>query len=325
MSVPPFDKTKDPDFVYHYTTIAGCYGILSSNVLHASNIRFVNDRKELRFVDEFIRDSVKAKFVSVFSDARKKAILNQPVDIDMLSDAEANTLISQIHITSERIAPVFAVSFCRSWSDETEHNGLLSQWRGYGVEGGVALRFRVNGLKELLRSEVDKFNLMANSLGDVIYGRQDVEFDSIKDDLDVFPKVVPDIVEGILKNSGIDYQYEGDKVSLDSLWKPYANVAPRLKHPGFSEEAEYRMVVAAWKGHPDPETKKEKKPVFFKIRNNYILPYLVFNDRENVTLPIDRILVGPSLDAERRRDGIDAFVRELAVDIAVDVSNIPFA
>jgi Protein of unknown function (DUF2971) len=321
-----YDKTKKPKYIYHYTTIEGCQGILENQVLHASNIAFLNDRKELRYVDDFIRCLVEARFNEMFSDLQTRKIMTERVDIPMLSQYESSNFIDSIHKISRKVSPIFIVSFCRANSIFVEQNGILSQWRGYGRDGGIALRFEVEQLESICKAESKKYVLMSTFVGDVIYGEGDPEFDDgIRRELEVFGKATPDIVEGILEAGGISHRFDGERASLNDMYRPYNSIAPRLKHPGFSEEAEYRLAMSVWSGGPDPDDNRTQKQIHFRKRENYLLPYIKINEATDRPLPIDQIIIGPSSEMDRRIESIESLVRKCGVEAEILTSTIPFA
>ena len=56
---------------------------------------------------------------------------------------------------------------------DVSKNGLLSQWRGYGVGGGYAIVFDPSGIEQLLNLENKMFQYQHMQWGDVhYYGRQ---------------------------------------------------------------------------------------------------------------------------------------------------------
>ena len=150
------EKKSIPPHVFHYTTTAGCQAIVESQRLHASNILYLNDRKELRYVDGFIKDYIKDRYISLYVELRDKGIMNKPFDPEMLADGELRIFIDIIHRVSNRLGPIFVCCFCRPADASAANNGLLSQWRGYGADGGIAICFNVAGLTEVVNAEVKK-------------------------------------------------------------------------------------------------------------------------------------------------------------------------
>lgn len=54
-------------------------------------------------------------------------------------------------------------------SEYTRRNGLLSQWRAYGNQGGLAIVFDTRKLYDVATDELAVFYYNALSLGDVVY------------------------------------------------------------------------------------------------------------------------------------------------------------
>ncbi len=106
----------DPESLYHYTNAIGLHGILRSKSLWASDCHFLNDRSELVYGHELVRNY----------------LLNQsgPVVAALLRGAPP---------TDEK-AQIYVASFC-------EHGDLLSQWRGYSrTQDGYSMAFRFSSL-----------------------------------------------------------------------------------------------------------------------------------------------------------------------------------
>ncbi len=154
------DKAVHPNEVFHYTSVNGFKGIVETGTLFASDITFLNDRQELRFVDHFIRKSMTKKFVDVFNDVKAKKIFTKEFNIEEVAEKETNTLLRLIHQTSIKLNPIFVCSFCRAANEFVSNNGLLSQWRGYGRDGGVALCFSREGVETIVTQEVDRFEIV---------------------------------------------------------------------------------------------------------------------------------------------------------------------
>ena len=114
-----------PDLLYHYTDVAGLIGICSSRSLWATNLRFMNDAKELAHPRKLILDVL----------AELKAQARFPAQLEIIEEIERA-------ISAEWVGypDFYSVSF-------TANGDLLSQWRGYGSSGGgYAIGFDTAGL-----------------------------------------------------------------------------------------------------------------------------------------------------------------------------------
>jgi hypothetical protein len=144
----------------------------------------------------------------------------------------------------------------------------------------------------------------------------------------MFPRVVPGLIEDMLRGR---YRYEGKKAPLNDLRVPYRQTVPRLKHPGFSEEMEYRIVAAVSRDSLTPRPNRRRKPIKFRLQNNYLVTYIALNEKADGTkggrepLPITNIIIGPSVEGVRRRDGVDLILKENGYNVDVELSEIPFA
>lgn len=319
-------KDTLPERLYHYTTTAGFKSIIESKSLHASSIEFLNDRRELRFLDSFLVPRLKSRFRQIFLDLRQRKIAKSSMDIEMVAQHDAEAFVSALHAVSSKDAPIFVCSFCRAATFEAEKSGLLSQWRGYGADGGIAIEFELRALKSIIEAENGTYQYATISACDVIYGDLDSEFAKVgAAALEKFAAGIPTLVEETLRDAGIVYEFEGDKIKVSDLYTPYFSIAPRLKHPGFEEEREFRIILPVIRGEAHPEEKRKRKNILFKSRLNYLLPYVVFNE-VGLELPIRRVIVGPSTEGRRRLSSVQMFLRENGfANVEVVLSEIPFA
>jgi hypothetical protein len=131
-------------------------------------------------------------------------------------------------------AEPFITSFCSHPADqpyEKEH-GLLSQWRGYGGDGGFCIVFDTVKLAKLLDQEFERHYWLHLHISPVHYALSTA---SIKN---IFPKVIEVcgyFIAGILEGRA--------PPPMDGGFVPFAAGATLFKHHGFSEEREVRIVA----------------------------------------------------------------------------------
>ena len=118
-----------PKILYHYTTQAGFLGIIQSQSLWATDMRYLNDKREYLLAMELLSERVKS--LAVQSAGSPPALY-----LEKLQERLANIWSWQF----------FVVSF-------SEDGDLLSQWRGYGQGGGYALGFRGDDLVARLQAQ----------------------------------------------------------------------------------------------------------------------------------------------------------------------------
>ncbi len=145
--------------LYHYTTMKGVFGIIRTNTLWATHCKFLNDYSEIVLArDKLIvalKPSILASYQTLVSEDNNagKAIAAHG-GVNKNIDHDAETIVRILYnMTRDEI---YIASFCGEHTDQyINAHGLLSQWRGYGRDGGVALVFRTRELEELLRKEAE--------------------------------------------------------------------------------------------------------------------------------------------------------------------------
>jgi hypothetical protein len=122
----------------HYTTISGVMGILTSESLWATNIKFLNDEHEFQHALDLIKELLPTSRIS-----REEP--NNPVHNSFIT-----TVTEKIDaLDTYRCDSVFTLSF-------TEETDLLSQWRGYcPSNNGYCLVIDTPKLYESLQGHFD--------------------------------------------------------------------------------------------------------------------------------------------------------------------------
>jgi len=119
-----FDREPPPS-LFHYTTLQGAYGIITSKQLWLTKIQHLNDLTELRHAIALFREMVQYWDRAITADERE---FIDRVAHQLGSFAETNICVA---------------SFC-------EDGDLLSQWRGYSAGAtGVTIGFSRAYLKSL--------------------------------------------------------------------------------------------------------------------------------------------------------------------------------
>ena len=109
--------SQPPELLFHYTSVEGFIGIITSKTLWASDMLSLNDAAEASYATNLIFETLTAHHSEI------------------PSEAVAN-LKTQLNYLFPSYTP-FIACFC-------EQDDLLSQWRGYGNQGeGLAIGFSV--------------------------------------------------------------------------------------------------------------------------------------------------------------------------------------
>ncbi|HMS84983.1 MAG TPA: DUF2971 domain-containing protein [Nitrospira sp.] len=294
----------------HYTTADGLNGIVSSKTLWATHAGFLNDSEEV---------------IGFFSN-RLGMILKPELQRHVPESLEQclAEFLAAFRKAQEQTQDHYVTSFCTACDEWVSQNGLLSQWRGYGQDGGYAIVFDTKGLDSLLRNDAGHYHDSEETLvfGDVQYdeGVEGLSFVRDKQILNHLQSVRDSFAE-CLKGEGPweDYKAFDSVAVLSTFWK----------HRGFNEEREVRIVI----GEPSPKTQRELanevttpfRKIYAFARDGIAVPCIhLFEDQELETLPIRRIIVGPHLDKEKRRKAVEILLKNHGIDADVMVSATPF-
>lgn len=100
-----------------------------------------------------------------------------------------------------------------------------------------------------------------------------------------------------------------------SLVSLIAVVCTAFKHPGFEEEQEFRLVARRYGRCPEP---------MFRTGRFGITPYLDLKSPAGQTLPVVKIMQGPTADRESAEKGIGMLLADGPYDgVEIEVSDIP--
>lgn len=212
----------------------------------------------------------------------------------------------------------YIFSFCAHNENEPPYKaGLLSQWRGYGADGGFAIEFDSRVLEELLEREGGTCSHSGLGLSSVVYGEASPEYEFLRDRVEQVADVARTLIPHVM---GIG----GEEPDIEDTYLPFTQSIVRMKHPGFSEECEVRLVYIKPEDDAVPESKPPAKKISFRHRSGGRVPYVcLFHELEN-RLPIKRIIVGPHPKAQQRQKSLQLFLAQEGINTDVEVSSIPY-
>jgi hypothetical protein len=161
----------------------------------------------------------------------------------------------------------------------SEHADLLSQWRAYTPpEGGFAVGIQTSSL---------------SSGGDWLFGECD--YDCASHD-QVVESILRDHPKLLDPGESLDRLVDTNDPKVRSLIAALLVLVPLRKHPGFREEAEWRIVRGPFEA--------ENHPTKFRVSRGAVIPYQCIPLAENgAELPIAEVVIGPSPDARERTFG----------------------
>lgn len=278
-----FIKEKPSGCLYHYTGAAGLIGIMQSRTLRATDYRHLNDRKEYR---------IGAKLLQEELDRRQM---------------EKRDRIRFENFVRETQRGCFVLSF-------SEQGDQLSQWRAYCPGGnGYALGFGPENALFKSAQQHD-FNLIR------------CEYDRAEQ-RKLCRYLVNSFFEGIVSPPN---QEPEDTVParVRAFFRRYqwnlalALLMSALKHSGFQEEKEWRLVSQ----YPDDALYGVSfRPGRFGVTPYFELPLIVKKDSGRIdkrsTCWIDEIVIGPTANSAASRKAIDSLLLKTKTQVRLIKSS----
>lgn len=158
----------------------------------------------------------------------------------------------------------------------SEHGDLLSQWRAYAPsEGGFAVGIQTSSLP---------------SGGDWLFGQ--CVYDCASHDQAV-ESILRDHPKLLYPGECLDRLVDATDPEVSSLIAALLTLLALRKHPGFREEAEWRIVRDGFKA--------ENHQTMFRVSRRAVIPYqCILLAEDGAELPIAEVVIGPSPDAHER-------------------------
>lgn len=314
--------------VMHYTTGAGLAGIVSSDALWATHAAALNDSQEItHFLDTRLIDIIREETAGAFSDlAKDPAIANRFEEnggFDAVVKKEADNISRILRNLMITFHEPHILSFSAITNDRVRSSGLLSQWRGYGTDGGYAIIFDSSKIDDLLLEESSQYPYQHISWGDVYY----YGF------LDSKQRESEEIVEAeTLLRASIRELHSSQANSIEQAYDAMITLCCLYKHWGFHEEQEVRVIVippnedVLQLAKQSSETTQSRRISVFS-RGGMLVPYLaLFGSSSAPTkrLPIKRVIVGPHPLSSSRRKTVEVLLKSNGYDADVCISEIPY-
>ena len=311
--------------LYHYTTGAGLHGIVESRALWATNVFFLNDSSEyVGFVERrlplLIEQGIRAQVVASWGGRAP----DPTREFEVALGAEVARLQQVFGDFLAKIGTHYIASFCSASTPDATADGLLSQWRAYGPDGGYALVFDTAAMESLLADEMRDYLYHFAIWGDIEY------YDGLDEQKAALPETVSN--ERIVRDAFSRLHERGAAPAvLEPALEPLLRLACTHKHHGFREEQEVRIVVVP-PGRPDEVETWDKhrpvRPLRFVNRGGTLVPHIELFARDDrlaaAQLPIRRVIVGPHRDQRRRVRAVELLLAANGVEAAVTASGIPY-
>jgi hypothetical protein len=273
-----------PDVLYHYTDVAGLIGICSSRSLWATNLRFMNDARELAHSRKLMID--------VLGEAKTQASL--PAQLEVIQEIERMILSLRIGYPD-----FYSVSF-------SADGDLLSQWRAYGSSGGgYAVGFDSAGLVRppSTHPQPQKF------LHRVIYD-EETQLRTLRRTADAMPALFASVdpSSDLAESRARVFSSLGELVGFTT----------GFKDPSFAEEKEWRAVYVIPHGRFEEVRFRPSNGVAVPYIN------LNVGTDPAGKLPIREVVQGPRVDSDTGVRSLELLLAGNGYpDVAITASSIP--
>jgi hypothetical protein len=336
--------------IFHYTTYGGLIGILTSQCLWATHYKFLNDSSEIILFKEKLKELlgplILEEYKVQFSKFKHKPNLSVE-NLEQMARNDTEVFVSVMYrVTGDDI---YITSFCGNQNRRSDdksayinNNGILSQWRGYGSDGGFAIEFDVKELEAKIQQESKDYSYNSGHISDAIYSNNDKKFKQEVEETGLLSSIKEYVVEMI--QSFVRGDTKEVVPNAEKAYPAFVQCISRYKHHGFEEENEVRIAVLPtpyndfWreemKNSGEELSHEKEKLIKFVFKNNRNVPYIeLFKQSDkllsienikqsDITLPIKRIIVGPNKDQATRAASLKAILRN--TDIEVHPSDIPY-
>lgn len=137
-SLPNFSAASRDDALFHYTTASGLIGVFTDQTIWGTAYYCANDEQELSAGKGVLTGMFSTEMYALEEarDPRIETFYQRGVDPHEYAEKFESTLTS-LALNS---LCAYITCFCKPSNQEDFHHGLLSQWRGYGPDGGYALQ-----------------------------------------------------------------------------------------------------------------------------------------------------------------------------------------
>lgn len=331
--------TESSEFnLWHYTNEEGLKGILENKTLWATDYRYLNDSLEFTYSKKIIHQLILPEITKIINDmctnnSNALKIVEHSGGIHKTAESEIQMTLDILYgamLNPPAGSPknnFFVLSFCKHEinSQFLQNNGLLSQWRGYGKDGGYAIVFEEKELMGKYDIERESFYYGPTACDLVTYfDERDLDgSDSMRQHVDTVVHWAKAVYKD--QTNGMKKSPEVTPNQIEALLR----CMTFIKHFGFEEEKEYRISVMPYTKDWQRSThfKKEKKSfkeIKVRNRNGTLIPYIeLFKSKDN--LPIKAICIGPHPDKEARAKSLSAYLDTMELNnVEIFYSDTPY-
>jgi hypothetical protein len=257
------ERRRDPPLMlWHFTSLAGLEGILSSKTIWATHYQSTNDRSELSYGDRLLVAQCRA--IHQTQPALALKLFLEAFEGSRLGD----------------MSEFFVASFCTEERD-------AAQWDRYGRSGtGVAVALRLAGIADLVSPTYGT----TSSLQPLEYDNQEAEIAS-------HVTAVLSLVERVASRNS-DLRVFAARLGAAWLLRLAGGFLARLKDPAFRAEREWRLLHVLSK---DESFERPLKPLIANAGGVHRARVEFPLCAAGASLPVEELVVGPCASAADER------------------------
>ncbi|WP_018689628.1 DUF2971 domain-containing protein [Ahrensia kielensis] len=319
-SLPNYSQEDIDDKLFHYTNANGLMGIFKSNEIWCTASYCSNDETELATGEELLThefNSFTNKLINE-KDPMMSIIASRGGNPYDYADGFTNLIVGLIF----RKLCVYIACFCKPNNSDELNHGLLSQWRGYGSDGGYAIQFSRKKLVEKIAA-ANNVNTADYDLQEVHYTQQNpLQIEFLKN-VEVFRNAYKDYLESTVNVTGsLDQSLIPNPLThiKGRAFETLLEYLTHTKNKHFSEEKEFRLTQAEFISSNSSSTN-----VKYFNRNGLIVPY---KSTDPAKLPIldcvEAVIVGPNPRMDARLRSATQMIEATGITCKVRPSLIPF-
>lgn len=317
-ALPSFDDVSREDALLHYTTAAGLYGILQHRELWSTAYHCANDESELVAGKGVLEPLFRNETINLIDskDARIETFYRRGVDPRQYGDQFEETLL---RVTFSALT-TFVSCFCKPADKEDFEHGLLSQWRGYGPDGGYAIHFSRRKLLAAI-DRVSQSDGLNYQLQDVYYSTENPLRAELLSHAPAFIAAYNRFLDDLA--GPLDFRPRSRANPLSGMTggplEALLDYLIHTKNNHFREERECRLSLIQFTGDGPA-----KQPITFFARAGILVPYIKTPETFNVLECIESIVIGPGPRMDTRFESLRYLVVASGHRIPVRMSRIPF-
>jgi hypothetical protein len=293
-----FHAQAERPILWHYTTMAGLYGIFTSGSMRFTDAAFLNDLSEMTWAVELFDSVVKERIargglLPEVTEFLERALQGIKSDLE---NRDEFGIINQ----------AFVACFCKEGDSLHLWRAYTGNGRGYSI--GFFPDFIRARLKPLRVTGYQYDRVYVPALRKVIYDKTEQE-QHITALIDAFEKAIVTYI-----SSG--GHMTAPHVFSRGIYRVFYEYLCTFKHPTFSEEHEWRFIYLpdlSRRISEDDQKKMAENRINYRERDGYLLPFLVADIETDSKdgrkrLPFEEIYVGPGLDVRLGRRSINAYL-----------------